>query len=226
MNWSDEGYLLSKNKYNENSIIAEFFTKKHGKCSGIIFGASSKKIKNYLQIGNKLYIDYNFKNENRIGYFKVEILKAITPIYFDNKEKLLCISSALNLIKTLTADSQENFNVFRLIEDFFVLLENKYWIKEYIFWELELLKQIGYDLELHNIVTQETVNDNIEYFVKTMNDKKIIPNFLIEKNIEYVDNNTLLKGLKLVGDFLDKSIYKPNNITQPINRLDFINILK
>ena len=58
MNWIDTGFLLSKNRYNENSIIAEIYTKNHGKCSGIIFGATSKKIKNYLQIGNKLHINY------------------------------------------------------------------------------------------------------------------------------------------------------------------------
>ena len=63
MNWNDSGFLLSKNKYNENSIIAEIFTENHGKCSGIIFGASSKKIKNYLQIGNMLHINHNYKNE-------------------------------------------------------------------------------------------------------------------------------------------------------------------
>ena len=71
MNWSDSGYLLSKNRYNENSIIAEIFTENHGKATGIIFGASSKKIKNYLEIGNNLHINYNSKNEGRIGYFKV-----------------------------------------------------------------------------------------------------------------------------------------------------------
>ena len=45
MIWDDEGYLLSKNRYNENSVIAEVFTKDHGKFSGIIFGGTSKKIK-------------------------------------------------------------------------------------------------------------------------------------------------------------------------------------
>ena len=70
MNWNDSGYLLSKNKYNENSIIVEIFTKNHGKYSGIIFGASSKKIKSYLEIGNKLHINYTSKNHGRIGYFK------------------------------------------------------------------------------------------------------------------------------------------------------------
>ena len=43
MQWDDTGFLISKNRYNENSVIAEFFTEKHGKCSGIIFGATSKK---------------------------------------------------------------------------------------------------------------------------------------------------------------------------------------
>ena len=109
MHWDNVGFLLSKNRYNENSVIAEFFTKNKGKCSGIIFGATSKKIKSYLQIGNKFHINYNYKNDNKLGYFKIEILKAFTPNYFENKNKLLCISSALNLIKLLTVESQENY---------------------------------------------------------------------------------------------------------------------
>ncbi len=52
MIWDDKGFLLSKFKYSENSVIADFFTTEHGKSSGIIFGASSKRIKGYLQIGN------------------------------------------------------------------------------------------------------------------------------------------------------------------------------
>ena len=82
MTWDDTGFLLSKNRYNENSLFAEVFTKNHGKISGIIFGGTSKKIKNYLQIGNQLYVNYNTKSENRIGYFKIEIENAISPIYF------------------------------------------------------------------------------------------------------------------------------------------------
>jgi len=110
MIWDDVGFLLSKNKYNENSLIAEVFTIDHGKVSGIIFGGTSKKIKNYLQIGNKIHINFNSKSENRIGYFKIEIQEALSPFYFDEKLKLYCINSAMNLIKILTAESQKNFN--------------------------------------------------------------------------------------------------------------------
>ena len=87
MQWEDQGFLLSKNRYSENSLIAEFFTKNHGKVSGMIFGATSKKIKNYLLLGNKFYINFNSKNENNIGYFKVEIEQVLTPKYFDDQKK-------------------------------------------------------------------------------------------------------------------------------------------
>ena len=80
MNWIDQGFLLSKNRYSENSLITELYTKTYGKISGIIFGGTSKKIKNYLQIGNKLHVNYNSKNDNRIGYFKIEILN-LTVLY-------------------------------------------------------------------------------------------------------------------------------------------------
>ena len=112
MNWSDKGFLLSKNKYNENSVIAEIYTKYHGKVSGLIFGATSKKNKNYLQIGNKLHINYFSKNNSKIGNFKIEIDKILTPLFFDNQKKLTCIISSMNMVKLLTVELQENLNIY------------------------------------------------------------------------------------------------------------------
>jgi len=226
MNWDDNGFLLSKNRYNENSLISEVFTKDHGKVPGIIFGGTSKKIKSYLQIGNNIYVNFNSKSENNIGYFKVEIHKALSPHYFDNQQKLLCISSAMHLIKILTAEFQKNNTIYYLIEKFYVLLKNENWIKDYIFWELELFKILGYDLELENIVQKEIIDDKLQYISRSLKDKKIVPNFLIEKNQNSENIKNLLSGLKLVGDYLDKTILKPNNLTQPISRLQFISTLK
>ena len=226
MNWDDAGYLISKNRYSENSIIAEVFTENYGKISGIIFGGTSKKIKNYLQIGNKIYINYNVKSPTRLGYFKIEILKALTPLYFDHSQKLSCIMSAMHLVKLLTAESQANNKIFELINYFFHILNSNNWIKEYIFWELELLKLLGYDLELKNMAEKEVINDKVNYFVKSSTEKKIIPNFLIDKNYENVDLKNLLKGLKLVSDYLEKSILKPNNLNLSSSRTHFVNLLK
>ena len=226
MNWDDTGFLLSKNRYNENSLISEFYTKNHGKISGIVFGGTSKKIKNYLQIGNKFYVNYNSKSENKLGYFKLEIQKVYSPIYFENFQKLSCINSAMSLIRLLTAESQSNIKIFDLIEKFYLILSNDEWLKDYIFWELELLKTIGFDLELSNFATKELLDDKIIYVVKSKNEKKIIPNFLIDKKIVVNDLNILLNGLKLVSDFLEKTILKPNNLNYPISRTQFINSLR
>mgnify|MGYP001277679711 FL=1 len=226
MNWDDNAYLISKNRYSENSIIAEVFTENYGKISGIIFGGTSKKIKNYLQIGNKIHVNYNVKSPTRIGYFKIEIVKALTPLYFDENQKLSCISSAMNLIKILTAESQSNKEIFILIDRFFEILTFDKWIQEYIFWELELLKLLGYDLELKNMVEKEIIDNKVNYFVKSSTEKKNIPNFLIDKNCKGVDLKILLNGLKLVTDYLEKSILKPNNLNLPNSRTHFVNLLK
>ena len=226
MNWDDSAYLVSKNKYSENSIIAEVFTENHGKISGIIFGGTSKKIKNYLQIGNKIYVNYNSKSVTRIGYFKIEILKALTPLYFDENQKLSCITSAMHLIKLLTAEAQSNKEIFKLINKFFEILNSENWIQKYIFWELELLKLLGYDLELKTMAEKEIIDSEVNYYVKSSTEKKSIPNFLIDENNMDVNLKNLLKGLKLVSDYLEKSILKPNNLNLPTSRTHFINLLK
>ena len=226
MNWDDTGFLLSKNRYSENSLIAEIFTKDHGKISGIIFGGTSKKVKNYLQIGNQLFTSYNSKSDTKIGYFKIEIFKAYSPFYFDESEKLNCITYAMNLIKLLTADSQSNTKIYDLINEFYLILSNKKWLKDYIFWELKLLSILGFDLDLKNMVNKKIINNQTFYIVESSLEKKVVPNFLIDDTINSNNILDLLQGLKLVGDFMEKTIFKPNNINFPLSRNQFVNSLK
>ena len=226
MNWDDTGFLLSKSKYNEHSLITEIFTKNYGKISGIIFGGTSKKIKNYLQIGNQLFVNYNSKSENRIGYFKIEIYKAYSPIYFDEKKKLNCIMSAMNLIKLLTAELQSNIKIYDLINEFYLILSENQWLKKYIFWELKLLSLLGYNIDFEKIVNKKIIDNKTLYIAESSTEKKIVPNFLIDKKDTKIDLNILLDGLKLVGDYMDKTVLKPNNLNFPISRNQFVNSLK
>ena len=226
MIWDDSGFLLSKNKYSENSLIVEVFTKNYGKNSGIIYGGTSKKIKNYLQIGNELYVNYNSKSVNRLGYFKTEIHKAFSPVYFENSQKLHCITSVMNLIKLLTAESQSNQKIYSLIYEFYKIISLESWLKEYIFWELKLLKTLGYDLELDALVNKKITNNKTQYIVKSLSEERVVPNFLIDKEDTSEDKQTLLSGLKLVSDFIEKTILKPNNLNYPLSRIQFVNSLK
>tara|TARA_B100000965_G_C19573134_1_gene750033 strand:- start:976 stop:1653 length:678 start_codon:yes stop_codon:yes gene_type:complete len=223
MIWQDQGYLLSIKKYNENSAIAEFFTEFHGKMSGLIFGASSKKIKNYLLVGNNFHLNFKSKNDGKLGYFKVEIKEIQTPKFFEDQKKLFCIIYAMNLIKILTVDNQENHNIFVLIKNFFILLKDDNWLTSFIFWELNVYKSIGYDINFKNYVKNITLDGNKKFIVESTN--KIIPNFLINNKL-VPSVNDIIDGFKIVGDFLEKTILRPNNINFPSSRIKFGNLIK
>ncbi len=224
MIWQDKGYLLSKNNYNENSLIAEFFTKNHGKITGLIFGSTSKKIKSYLLVGNKFHLNYNSKQEGRIGYFKVEIEKIETPIFLNNQSKLFCIIYTMNLIKILTVENQINKNIYNLIKNFFLLLSKERWLTDYIFWELQFYENIGYAIDFKNYVKKIDSSVENKFVVETSN--RVIPNFILSRDYDPKNNDEILTGYKLVGDFLEKTILKPNNISFPSSRNEFVNLIK
>ena len=89
-----------------------------------------------------------------------------------------------------------------------------------------MFKLLGYDLDFKNLVDEKIINDELQYVSKSSIEKKIVPHFLVDKSLTTNDLKILLNGLKIVGDYLDKTILKPNNLTQPISRINFINSLK
>ncbi len=224
MNWQDKGYLLSLNKYNENSSIAEFYTKNNGKIVGVIFGSTSKKIKSYLLIGNKFHINSKLREDGRLGYLKVEIDEIKTPVYLENKKKLFCIIYCMNLIKILTAENENNVEIYNLLEKLFKIIELDNWLVEFLYLELNILKSIGYDINFKDYVVDKLVNGQTKYIVDSS--QKIIPNFLIDKNISPENSKDIYNGFSIVGDFLDKTIIKPNNKNYPSSRNEFVNLLK
>ena len=224
MNWQDKGYLLSLNKYNENSSIAEFYTENNGKIVGVIFGSTSKKIKSYLLIGNKFHINSKLREDGRLGYLKVEIDEIKTPVYLENKKKLFCIIYCMNLIKILTVENENNVEIYNLLEKLFKIIELDNWLVEFLYLELNILKSIGYDINFKDYVVDKSINGQTKYIVDSS--QKIIPNFLIDKNISPENLNDIYSGFSIVGDFLDKTIIKPNNKNYPSSRNDFVNLLK
>ena len=103
-------------------------------------------------------------------------------------------------------------------------LKNENWLINFIFWELNFYKSIGYDIDFKNYVKNVEVNGDIKYIVESTN--KVIPNFLINNKINTIDNKDIINGFKIVGEFLDKSILKPNNISFPLARIELGNLIK
>ena len=222
MIWEDECYLLSKRKFRENANIINIFSQKKGKIDGIVYGGNSRKIRNYLQISNKLFVSHNSKSENKIGYFKTELIKPISPLYFNDKEKTSALVSLCSLLNILLPESQPNINIYNSFENFINSINLENWIFFYIFFEINLIKELGYDT---NLVIHKS-NKNINETNKIKIDQYIyeVPNFLVLKKIPINYTNSLIKkSLYFSRQVLLNKFFAPNNISFPKSRVIFEN---
>ena len=191
MHWKDEGYLLSKNNYSENSVIIEVFTLNHGKCSGIVYGGTSRKIKNYLQLGNKIHVNLKTKNESKLGYFKIEIIDPISPFFFDDNKKINCLFSSLNLLKTLLPEMLSYNSIYISFSNFLSELKfSNNWIVHYIFWEMNLLKKIGFDMNLQTNYVTTSYNKKKMITVNIDNENIKVPIFMVDKKFDNIDTKS------------------------------------
>ena len=218
MNWQDEGFLLSKIKFRENANIINVFSQSRGKVSGIVYGGSSRKIRNFLQISNKIFIIYSSKAENRLGYFKTELVEAISPKFFNDKKRtsaLLATSSILNL---LLPESQPYNRLFISLDNLLKNLVNNDWTYHYIHWELFLLKELGFDPYL-----EQFFNKNIDIVDKLTleidNVKYQVPTFLLSKKKKFLNINEIKMGLTFTRNILTNKFFTPNNISFPKSRI-------
>ena len=216
MNWEDEGYLVSKNKFRENAIIIDIFTKNFGKVSGIVYGGTSRKQKNFLQLSNKLHIIYNSKAENKLGYFKTELIEAISPKYFNNQIKTICLNSLSSLIKILLPENETQKKIYNSLDNFFLNFDNNNWINSYLNWEMNLIRDLGYGLPIETSKF-DNLNKNI---VKVKFDNKIyeIPVFIIKNEYDNIDNKNIQKGLIFSRTLMENKFFTPNNLRFPYSR--------
>ena len=215
MHWKDEGYLLSKINFGENSIIIETFSLNHGKYTGIVYGGSSKKQKKNFQIGNKILLNWRSKSENKIGYFNIELIKPVSPLFFDDKRKTICVLAATSILKILLPERQINKQIFFSFEKLINQLNHDDWIKSYIFWELSLIKELGFEIELLNSKNStKTMINPIEINNKSF----VIPMMLFDKNIKKYSNNEIREALIFSKNLLIENFILPNRLKFPLFR--------
>ena len=219
MIWEDECYLLSKRKFRENANIINIFTQKKGKIEGIVYGGTSRKVRNYLQISNKLFVSHTSKNENRIGYFKTELIKPISPLYFSDKERTSALTSICSLLNVLLPESQPNKIIYVAFEKLLNSINIENWIFLYIFFEINLIKELGYDTNLRQnfkdlISGKELIN------IKIDGNFYEVPEYLITEKIPENFNNKLIrKSLYFTRQIMINKFFVTNNLLFPKSRV-------
>ena len=218
MNWEDECFLLSKRKFRENANIINVFSQKKGRVSGVVYGGNSRKVRNYLQLSNKLFIIHNSKNENKLGYFKTELIKPISPLYFNDKYRTSAIISLCSILNFLLPESQPNKNIYKSFEEFINSIDHDNWIILYIFFELNLIKDLGYDPNLEKFKSEKSISGIVKINIDNYNYE--VPEYLILKEPpKEISDNLIKKSLYFTRNIIQSRFFIPNNLPFPKSRI-------
>tara|TARA_B100000586_G_scaffold152883_1_gene111085 strand:- start:155 stop:886 length:732 start_codon:yes stop_codon:yes gene_type:complete len=231
MRWESEGIVLGFSLHNEKSYILEVFTKEHGRHKGLIRGIHSKNLRSTIEPGNEVKALWSGRLETHLGNFTIEPIKAWSSLILSQKDKLAALSSLCSLVSSTMAEKQPNDLIYYKSKEMIkkIVSESDEWIKEYVHWELELLSEIGYGIDLSKCAVTSKKDELV--YVSPLSGRAVtlegagsykdrlikLPKFVLSK-VSDCDNNDIVNGLELTEHFLRKRFFEPNNLNFPQSR--------
>lgn len=215
MEWRDEGALLSARQHGESAMIIEAFTAQHGRHSGVVRGGASRKVAPILQPGAQLNLTWRARLDEHIGTFTVEPIKSRIAVAMADRKVLAALGAVTALLSFSLPEREPHPSLYmRTITLLDAFVEQELWPVLYLKWELALLEELGFGLDLNSCaVTGDT--DNLAYVspksgraVSTQGAgewaDRLLP--LPAVLMEGADANTeeIAQGLRTTGFFLER----------------------
>ncbi len=152
MEWRDQALVLAARPYGETSAILTVFARMHGRVSGFVRGGASRRIAAHLQPGNELDVSWRARLEDQPGSFRIEPLRSRAALFAD-RLALEGMSAVTALLQLCLPERQPHAALWQETQDLLDQMmrtgpSNAGWPAHYLLWELRLLAEIGYGLDL------------------------------------------------------------------------------
>ncbi|MEP3686096.1 MAG: DNA repair protein RecO [Sulfitobacter dubius] len=168
MEWRDQGILLSARRHGETSAIIEVFTPEQGRHAGIVRGGTSRKIAPSLQPGAQLDLAWRARLEDHIGAFTVEPLRSRAAVAMQDRLALAGLNAVTALLSFCLPEREPHPALYRRTETLLDLLgQGDVWPLAYLKWELRLLEEMGYALDLDSCAVTGATDELIYVSPKT-----------------------------------------------------------
>jgi DNA repair protein RecO (recombination protein O) len=236
MDWSDEGIFLTAKPLGEANAVAELFTLGHGRHLGLVRGGRSRRMRPLLQPGNLLRVTWRARLSEHLGGFNVELLEALAARVLDDQLALAAIGSLTSLAKLLPERDPHHALYAATLRILRGLDDTSLWPGLLAAWELQLLQDLGFGLDLSECAATGADAD-LAYVSprsgravsrdagKPYCDKLLkLPPFLLDENAP-ADRGDVLAGLALTGHFLERDVLMPHGLTMPMARTRLIALL-
>lgn len=219
MQWSDEAVALSVRRHGETSVILSVLTREHGRHAGLVRGGAGRRQRGVLQPGNRLSVTWRARLEEHLGAFTVESIASGSAQWLDDPGRLAALSAACAIADASLPEREPCLAIFNRLIDFFDKLAENDWPAAYVHWELDLLGDLGFGLDL-SACAATGQNDALTY-VSPRSGRAVsraagepyrerllpLPGFLV--GTEAPEAWDLHAGMRLTGYFLERHLFAP-----------------
>ena len=237
MEWSDEGIVLSVRAHGETAAVADLFTRANGRYAGLVHGGRSRRLRPVLQSGNHVDATWRARVSENLGHYALELRRGYAAIAMESSTRLTALSSMCELLRTLPErDPHPNLYEISLFVLGF-LDDDSVWPALMVRWELALLDELGFGLDLSSCAATGEQEDLVYVSPKSgravsleagepYKDRLLpLPAFLVSGRAEKVEDGDVSAGLALSGHFLETRVFQARERTLPEPRMRLVNEL-
>lgn len=238
MQWSDEGVILSVRPHGEAAAVLELFTRHHGRHLGLVHGGRSRKLRPVLQIGNHLDASWKARLAENLGHFTVELRKGFAALLMEDAAALTAMTSMAALARLLP-ERDPHPNLFEVTQFVLGFLDDRaVWPALVVRWELALLDELGFGLDLGSCAATGAATDLVYVSPKSgravsseagepYKDRLLaLPAFLRGEAAGTVSEADVQAGFTLTGHFLEARVLRPRDMRMPDARGRLLSYLR
>lgn len=238
MEWQDEGIVLSVRTHGETSAIADVFCRSHGRYGGLIKGGRSRRMRPVLQIGNHVDATWSARLADHLGNFRLELNHGYAATAMESPLRLAALSSMCTLLHLLPERDPHPslYEVSMFVLGF--LDDDSVWPALLVRWELALLQELGFGLDLSKCAA--TGKDDDLAFVSPKSGRAVsatagapyadrllvLPEFLVAGRGTVIQKKDVLDGFSLLGYFLEKHFFAPKGERLPEARSRLVGLVQ
>lgn len=228
--WRDHGIVLSVRPFGEDGLIMRALTREHGLYAGLARWTSKRRRGGFvLQPGVEADLVWRARLEDQLGAWTLEPVKDHAALWLDDKRKLAGLSSAAAMAETVLPEREAHPGVAAGMEALLAALAHDFWPAAYIRWEIGLLADLGFSLDLTQCAATGVTQDLIYVSPRTgravsatagaaYKDRMLpLPGFL--RGEPALENADISDGLKLTGHFLSRDVLGAIHKDMPQARL-------
>ncbi len=149
MQWRDDGIVVAVRKHGEAGVVTSLLTREHGRHAGLVRGGAGRRLRGVLQPGNEVRADWRARLAEHLGSYTVELTRARAAELMQTRDRLAGLAAASAMVEATLPEREPHPALYEgLIALLDVLGNSAAWPAVYVRFELGLLQELGFGLDL------------------------------------------------------------------------------